>query len=79
MQCIDMYRLYIRKVEEFYGITKTRAIYERAVSELLSNNTTLDNGGGQVSSVSALCVEFADMERKLGEIDRARGKSAGNI
>jgi pre-mRNA-splicing factor SYF1 len=57
---LDMYRLYIKKVEQFYGVTKTRPVYERAISEL-----------NDVQSRS-LCVEFANVERKLGEIDRAR-------
>jgi pre-mRNA-splicing factor SYF1 len=55
-----MYRLYIKKVEQFYGITKTRHVYERAISELDDLHSRL------------LCLEFAGMERKLGEIDRAR-------
>jgi pre-mRNA-splicing factor SYF1 len=57
---LDMYRLYIKKVEQFYGITKTRPVYERAIAEL-----------NDVQS-RQICLEFAGMERKLGEIDRAR-------
>ena len=57
---LNMYRLYIKKVEQFYGITKTRAIYERGLNELNDE------------SAKELCLEFATMERKLGEIDRAR-------
>ena len=56
----DMYRLYIRKVEANFGVTRTRAVYERAIKEL--NDT----------SSKTLCIEFADMEMKVGEIDRAR-------
>jgi len=51
---LDMYRLYIKKVEQLYGLTKTRAIYERAIPELQDEMSRM------------LCVEFADMERKLG-------------
>ena len=57
---LDLYRLYIRKVEEFYGITRTRPVYERAIQEL-SDDATRD-----------LCLDFSNMERKLGEVDRAR-------
>ena len=57
---MDMYRLYIKKVELHFGITKTRPVYERAVAELSEAQS------------KTLCLEFADMERKLGEIDRAR-------
>lgn len=57
---LDMYRLYIVKVEQYYGITKTRPVYERAISELDDEGT------------KALCLEFAAMERRLGEVDRAR-------
>ena len=31
---LDMFRLCIRKVEQFCGITKTRPVYEKAVAEL---------------------------------------------
>ena len=57
---LDMYRLYIKKIEQHFGITKTRPIYERAIRELsddLARN---------------MSQEYADVERKLGEIDRAR-------
>ena len=58
---ISVYRLYIRKVEEFYGVTKTREVYERAV-EALPDGEARD-----------MCLQFSQMERKLGEVDRARG------
>ena len=57
---LDMFRLYIKKVEQHFGLTKTRPIYERAVSELNED------------MCRSICIEFAEMERKLGEIDRAR-------
>jgi pre-mRNA-splicing factor SYF1 len=56
----DMYRLYIRKVEQHYGITKTRPVYERAIAEL-NDDMSRD-----------LCVQYASVEAKLGEVDRAR-------
>ena len=57
---LDMYRLYIKKVEQYCGLTKTRDIYEKAIAELNDE------------MCKTLCLEFAEMERKLGEIDRAR-------
>lgn len=57
---LDMYRLYILKVEQYYGITKTRPVYERAIAELNDE------------MAKALCIDFSKMERKLGEVDRAR-------
>ena len=57
---LDMYRLYIRKVEHYYGVTKTRPVYERAISELNDQ------------MAKAMCIDYSNMERKLGEIDRAR-------
>lgn len=57
---LDMYRLYVKKAEQFFGVTKTRPIYERALQ-------SLDD-----ESSKALCLEFSEMERKLGEVDRAR-------
>jgi pre-mRNA-splicing factor SYF1 len=57
---LDMYRLYIKKAEQFFGVTKTRPIYERALNDLGDDDAR------------TLCLEFAEMERKLGEIDRAR-------
>lgn len=57
---LDIYRLYIRKVEKYYGVTKTRPIYERGIAELNDD------------MARELCLEYAEVERKLGEIDRAR-------
>jgi len=56
----DMYNLYIQKASEIYGVTKTRHIYERAIEELPDHQAR------------EMCCRFADLERKLGEIDRAR-------
>lgn len=57
---LDFYRLYIKKVEQALGVTKTRPIYERAIGELNDD------------MCRAICLDYADMESKLGEIDRAR-------
>ena len=57
---LDMHRLYIKKVEQHYGVTKTRPAYERAIAEL-------DDDMARV-----ICLEYAEVEKKLGEVDRAR-------
>ena len=41
-------------------MTKTRDIYEMAISEL------------PTSELPAMCLRYANLERKLGEVDRAR-------
>ncbi|KAK2704962.1 pre-mRNA-splicing factor syf1 homolog isoform X2 [Artemia franciscana] len=56
----EMYNIYIKKAADMYGVTKTRPIYEKAIEQL---NETQSR---------EMCIRFADMERKLGEIDRAR-------
>ncbi|RKP09740.1 pre-mRNA-splicing factor SYF1 [Thamnocephalis sphaerospora] len=57
---LEMYRFYIAKVGQTFGVTATREIYQRAI-EALSDRDAKD-----------MCLSFAEMERKLGEIDRAR-------
>lgn len=56
----EMFNVYIKKAAEVYGVTHTRTIYEKAI-EVLNNDQARE-----------MCLRFADLERKLGEIDRAR-------
>ncbi|XP_063966230.1 pre-mRNA-splicing factor SYF1-like [Lytechinus pictus] len=56
----EMFNIYIKRVAEVYGVTQTRPIYEKAV-EVLPDIEARE-----------MCIRFADLERKLGEIDRAR-------
>ncbi|EPQ58752.1 hypothetical protein GLOTRDRAFT_104017 [Gloeophyllum trabeum ATCC 11539] len=56
----EMFTLYIAKAAANYGLPATRPIYERAI-EILPNRQT-----------AQMCLRFANLERKLGEIDRAR-------
>jgi len=56
----EIYNIYIRQVAQSYGVTHTRPIYEKAI-EKLPDDYARD-----------FYVRFADMETKLGEIDRAR-------
>ncbi|KAG0202966.1 Pre-mRNA-splicing factor SYF1 [Mortierella sp. GBA30] len=56
----DMFHFYIAKAATMFGVTSTREIYERAIEVL------------QDKDARVMCMRYADMERKLGEIDRAR-------
>jgi len=56
----EMFTVYIAKAAANYGLTATRPIYERAL-EILPDRQT-----------AKMCLRFAALERKLGEIDRAR-------
>lgn len=57
---LQMFTVYIAKATENYGLPATRPIYERAL-EVLPDKQTAE-----------MCLRFAALERKLGEIDRAR-------
>ena len=56
----DMFNFYITKSASNFGLTSTRPIYERAIAALPDKEAR------------DMCLKFAEMERKLGEIDRAR-------
>ncbi|KAK8849485.1 pre-mRNA-splicing factor SYF1 [Kwoniella newhampshirensis] len=56
----EMFTIYIAKATVNFGLPATRPIYERAL-EVLPDRQTAE-----------MCRRFARMERKLGEIDRAR-------
>uniref|UniRef100_A0A914L0N6 Pre-mRNA-splicing factor SYF1 n=1 Tax=Meloidogyne incognita TaxID=6306 RepID=A0A914L0N6_MELIC len=55
-----IYNVYIKKAMEFYGITKTRPIFESAIERLPENRSR------------EMSLRYAQVERNLGEIDRAR-------
>jgi pre-mRNA-splicing factor SYF1 len=57
---VQMFSIYIAKATANYGLPATRPIYERAL-EVLPDRQTAE-----------MCLRFAVLERKLGEIDRAR-------
>lgn len=57
---MDMFTYYITKSASNFGLTSTRPIYERAITALPDKQAR------------DMCLKFADMERRLGEIDRAR-------
>jgi len=56
----QMYTIYIAKATANYGLPATRIIYDRAIEVLPAKQT------------AEMCLRFAALERKLGEIDRAR-------
>ena len=56
----DMFIFYITKSASNFGLTSTRPIYERAIAALPDKEAR------------DICLKFAEMERRLGEVDRAR-------
>ena len=56
----EMFNFYITKSASNFGLTSTRPIYERAIAALPDK------------AAKDMCLKFAEMERRLGEIDRAR-------
>ncbi|XP_071948543.1 pre-mRNA-splicing factor SYF1-like [Antedon mediterranea] len=56
----EMFNIYIKRAAEIYGVTHTRTTYETAI-EVLGDEQARE-----------MCIRYADLERKLGEIDRAR-------
>ena len=56
----EMFNFYITKSASNFGLTSTRPIYERAIAALPDE------------AARDMCLKFAEMERRLGEIDRAR-------
>ena len=57
---LAMFNFYIAKTASNFGLTSTRPIYERAIGALVDRDA------------KEICLKFAAMERRLGEIDRAR-------
>ncbi|KAJ7530801.1 hypothetical protein O6H91_14G019800 [Diphasiastrum complanatum] len=58
---MSIYEIYIARAAEFYGVPKTRDIYEQAIESGLPDK-----------DVKTMCLKYAELERSLGEIDRAR-------
>ncbi|KAL9637368.1 MAG: hypothetical protein Q9164_002233 [Protoblastenia rupestris] len=56
----EMFNFYMTESASNFGLTSTRPIYQRAI-EVLPDREARD-----------MCLKFAEMERRLGEIDRAR-------
>ncbi|EOA19859.1 hypothetical protein CARUB_v10000110mg, partial [Capsella rubella] len=61
VQKLEMYEIYISRAAEIFGVPRTREIYEQAIESGLPHK-----------DVKIMCIKFAELERSLGEIDRAR-------
>lgn len=59
-QKFDVFKIYINKSTEFFGLAKCREIYEAAIACLPD------------AQASSMCLNFSEIELKLGEVDRAR-------
>lgn len=59
---LSMYEIYIARAAEIYGVPKTREIYEQAIS----------SEGLPEKDAMKMCIKYAELEKSLGEIDRAR-------
>jgi len=59
-QKFDIYQIYINRATDFFGLPKTREIYQAAIAVLPD------------AQASEMCQRFSDVEVKLGEVDRAR-------
>jgi len=55
-----MFKMYIQKAAELFGVTSTRDIHQKAIEVLNDREARL------------MGLQFAELENKLGEIDRAR-------
>ncbi|KAF9595343.1 hypothetical protein IFM89_039190 [Coptis chinensis] len=58
---MSMYEIYIACAAEIFGVPKTREIYEQAIESGLPDK-----------DVKVMCMKYAELEKSLGEIDRAR-------
>ncbi|PWA85494.1 RNA-processing protein, HAT helix [Artemisia annua] len=59
---LSMYEIYIARAAEIYGVPKTREIYAQAIS----------SEGLPEKDAMKMCIKYAELEKSLGEIDRAR-------
>ncbi|KAL4450099.1 hypothetical protein ABPG77_010768 [Micractinium sp. CCAP 211/92] len=62
---LALYDIYIARASEFFGIGKVREVYEGAIEA--QPPYALTDG-----DTRTLCMRYASLERRLGEIDRAR-------
>ncbi len=56
----ELFNIFLKQAASMKGVTATREIFEKAI-EVLPDEQSRE-----------MCLRYADMERKLGEIDRAR-------
>ena len=55
-----MFLLYIARATDFFGVSRTREIYEKAIAVLPDKY------------LQDICLRYSDLEKRLGEVDRAR-------
>ncbi len=75
-----IFNIYLRKAAEIYGVTRTRQIYEKVcLSHRCFSITGLEKvllfqaiESLEDAEARSMCLDFAEMETKLGEVDRAR-------
>ncbi|KAI4296973.1 hypothetical protein L6164_036886 [Bauhinia variegata] len=60
---LGVYENYIARAADIFGVPKTREIYEQAIKF----------GGLPDNDVQTMCLKYAELEKSLGEIDRAHG------
>jgi pre-mRNA-splicing factor SYF1 len=56
----DMFLIYIHRVAECFGVTKTREVFDKAFKSVPDQH------------LKALALKYAGVEVSLGEVDRAR-------
>uniref|UniRef100_A0A2C9U5L4 Suppressor of forked domain-containing protein n=1 Tax=Manihot esculenta TaxID=3983 RepID=A0A2C9U5L4_MANES len=57
---LEMCKIYIARAAEIFSVPKTREIYEQAIESGLPDK-----------DVKTMCLKYAELEKSLGEIDRA--------
>jgi pre-mRNA-splicing factor SYF1 len=76
----EVYNIFIKQAASMKGLTATREIFEKAIESLPDEQTRYFSLSFRFKQFNyfefyfkrEICVRYADMERKLGEIDRAR-------
>ncbi|KAI8534826.1 hypothetical protein RHMOL_Rhmol10G0126900 [Rhododendron molle] len=58
---LSMYEIYIARAAEIFGVSRTREIYKQAIESGLPDK-----------DVKTMCMKYVELEKSLGEIDRAR-------
>merc|ERR1719510_2032998 len=57
---MELYSIYIQRAGDLFGVTRTREIYIKAIKTLPD------------IYLPVMCLRFIALERRLGEVDRAR-------
>ena len=73
-----MFNIYLKRAAESFGVTNTREIYEKAIEVLPDTGARWFCDIALISdqlwnlSRREMCLKYAQLETKLGEVDRAR-------